>query len=281
MVAQRSNRKAQESRRQEVVYRLRYVRGGYDKLTLLDKIANFILATMYSEDHIEASLHIPSDPKRSVKKDASERAGVRDSIVGSLKQAYASSRLTSGANVVYRIAATSAEQLENSSEIDYDCVAVFIHQGFVWAACNYKVRSVDEKSKKISPSLKYASFNRLSDDVRSSVARAVSAELKAKTYGGMPIRGIRFLGITPAPSNDKDNAKYHAEMQLMTYIKKGGILAKGLKVGVSKGCCVRCMEVLDRMGVGYTERASNKGPKNWEYPFTPPASVVIVGRNSF
>jgi hypothetical protein len=53
-------------------------------------------------------------------------------------------------------------------------VAVFIHQGFVWMACNYKVRSIDNVDK-LSPDLTYGSFNRLSDRVRQTVEASMTS----------------------------------------------------------------------------------------------------------
>jgi len=59
----------------------------------------------------------------------------------------------------------------------------------------------------------------------------------------------------------------HAEMRLLKRLKSLGKMKKGLVIGVSKPCCPKCKEVLDRWEVQYTSYHDVPVPVNrWSDP---------------
>lgn len=60
----------------------------------------------------------------------------------------------------------------------------------------------------------------------------------------------------------------HAEMKILKHFRSKGIQLDDINMGVSKPCCHRCKEVLDREGVNYTSYHTNKVAENrWTAPF--------------
>lgn len=77
---------------------------------------------------------------------------------------------------------------------------------------------------------------------------------------------FEIFGPSRTPTTRQENAKLHAELQL---VHAG--LEKDSTLGVSKAPCVKCDETLQANGVtsiGFPEGSSNQKPKNWDNPET-------------
>jgi hypothetical protein len=134
-------------------------------------------------------------------------------------------------------------------EVDMDTVAVVVVGGTLYAACNFKRRRFDGS---------YAGFGWENADCRTLV-RVIKNE-------GLGLERARFLSPTPLPATAEDNARPHAEMQLLSFVGAEQIRAK--RVGVTKACCINCMAELDRAGAQYPYFAGAfASPEmNWDPP---------------
>ena len=58
----------------------------------------------------------------------------------------------------------------------------------------------------------------------------------------------------------------HAEMQLVSQLQQEGKTLQYSYMGVSKPCCMKCSQVLDKMNIDYASKHNNN-VLNWEAPF--------------
>jgi hypothetical protein len=145
--------------------------------------------------------------------------------------------------------AGSATARSYGDEFNMDTLAVVIVSGTLYAACNFKRRRFDGG---------YAGFGWENADCRQLV-RVIRNE-------GLGLERARFLSPSPLPATADDNARPHAEMQLLSYV--GAEQIRNKRVGVTKACCINCMAELDRAGAlyPYFAGAFASPEMNWDPP---------------
>ncbi|WP_158501872.1 hypothetical protein [Vitiosangium sp. GDMCC 1.1324] len=137
-------------------------------------------------------------------------------------------------------------------EVDMDTVAVTVVGLELFVACNFKRRDFRGH---------YTGFGFSKQDCE-TLANVIEAE-------GLEVDRMHFLVPSPMPSDEIENAKPHAEMQLLAHVGRDAM--RGQRVGVSKACCINCMAELDRAGVSYPYFAGSFASitMNWD----PPAGI--------
>ena len=248
------NRAAQLGRVQAARDRLR---GG----EFLDRVASLIMTTMYTSEHIDVSIVVPTtNPAGRALKPAQRLKARADRITESV-DAYAARRITSRQNVIYNAANSPEQQIANSSDIGFDTVAVCVKDYILWVARNFKVRTMaNANAGKIQPAA-VSTFDRLSPETRENILAGLRSELNA---GQRNFDKVNFLEIRPTPRDENEARRPHAEMQLLAYFRGR---TQGMRVGVSKGVCPSCQVQLKEKGARFTSfRIHNRPPGNWIPP---------------
>lgn len=260
------NQESQHQRLEAVRERLREERLRRQAGGDLDRLASLILTTMYSSEHIEVALRIPGTDGRGKDVRPQVRLDQRHQAITSATQAYAVRRITRKPNVLYSVSTTPDHQLEAASEIKFDTVAVGLMDGILWIARNFKQRTMPNPAKgKLQPKANYA-FGRIPDRTLANIM----TQLRGELHGGkLGITAVRFLELRPQPTTETEASRAHAEMQLVHYFASR---LDELRIGVSKGICPRCQEVLRAQRVRFTsDRIHDIGPANW----IPPSAINV------
>jgi hypothetical protein len=232
----------------------------YEDLSFEDRIASMILVTMYSSDHVEVALTVPPVPQGLKPKAQSAFVSTRlDGLqhdVAAARVHYESAYPENG--FCYRLLSRNADV----SEIGFDTVAVTLLDREILAACNYKVRTTPGAPASVENRPAYASFGAVRGATRLAIIKMLQSELS-----GLGLT-LRFIGPTVAPTNDVENARPHAEMQLISYLARRADV-RGMSFGVSKACCQLCAEQLTLREVSFTARDGlAMRPANWVAPLT-------------
>jgi hypothetical protein len=238
----------------------------------LNRVASLILAVMYSSEHIEISILSPA-PGKVNNKSVKARLGAVKASVAEAEKAYQAGRATRYSSLLYAVSTTPEKQAERSSEISMDTVAVTVMNNNLYVARNFKIRSIQNQEVAINPTLGY-SFGKIPDITQSRIMNLLRTEL---ADSGRRINRVYFLrpmlldlstNIASPPANAEDNAKPHAEMQLLKYFSNQ---QQGLMVGVSKSVCRLCANQLRKKGVRFSKDVGDLTVKNW----VPPEQLIV------
>ncbi len=253
----------------------------------LDRTAKYILAILYSSEHIDITMQPPNIIQPQGKLNSAIRKAIAsetDARLDQLKQrmrmdeqqiqrSFAEDPVLAP---LFRYEIGGVEETTKISEIDADTVAVTVVGGELIMACNYKRRrnkaiNTITNIKQIT-TYEYHNFNSVSDASFGKIRDAVRDELRAPIplttnpyYGENlidQIQNITFIGTIKDPSGPDEAASYHAEMQLLSYLLSKQITVNGLYFGVSKECCSKCYPVLDQYGIRYAN-IHNRDIRNW------------------
>jgi hypothetical protein len=270
------NRAWQMAQRENARARLRKVLElRTEPFEFLNRVASLILAVMYSSEHIEISVLSPMPAGKASQKNLSKRLDEVQQSVGDVKRAYEAHRATKYSSLLYTVSTTKAKQAESSSEIGTDTVAVTIMNNNLYVARNFKKRSIENEKVAINPTLKY-SFGKIPDVTQSRIMNLLRTEL---ADSGVYLDRVYFLrpmlldlttNIASPPDNARDNAKPHAEMQLLKYFSNFG-QQQGLMVGVSKSVCRSCAEQLQKKGARFHKDIGHLKVENW----VPPEELIV------
>ncbi|NVJ48701.1 MAG: DUF4157 domain-containing protein, partial [Cytophagia bacterium] len=223
----------------------------------LDLLASYLLAILYSSEHIEFKPDIDFTPEQVKAAKAADSGLSRNNNEArstlrnrELARRVASMKLAHGAdkNIV--------PVKGDASDIGYYCVATGVHKDTLYVAFNYKkTRFISSKGMKMEREL--AESNLISASALSNIRKGTADFLKGhKKLGHLH---IQFLRAEPKPPKPKDeaHAPAHAEMQLLK------VLQGALKtVGVSKPCCKHCTTGLQSKKVQF-HSSHDRSVSNW------------------
>ncbi|WP_158642056.1 hypothetical protein [Corallococcus sp. AB018] len=234
-------------------------------ITFLDFLAQYILAVLYTSDHIDVSFSIPMLAQvKSQNKENKRRVGVLTKQVSTAVKGYRTGVPNYTQSILYRVNTGQA------SEVDYDCIAVALAGNNLLVSRNYKKRKMPGDPKKVNEEMIYQ-FGGWSPTQIRAIVRGLQTEFSwnAADIVDTVIKRVVFLEVKKDPTTESESAAPHAEMQLVSYCLETDQLDKLSRsgVGVSKGCCIRCAEMLNVFGVPFNyERFGNDAPKNWATP---------------
>lgn len=252
-----------------------------------DRIAQSIMATIYSSCHIE--IRSPAQPytARELKNNIPKPAAVssrRDTLLQQLQSARTeASRPTSVhlADILQGPAARthSAPQVLirtdlQPSEIELDTTAVAIIGDTLYAACNFKRRTISGDPKLSPKSFDYINFGHFPDislallwaALRSELADICNDRFSEGHDRVQAIQYCRIIAPSNPPTNAAQNAETHAEMQIVNHCQPRAIEKNlQLNVGVSRPCCPECTRTLVERNIGFT-RSHTIPPVNWISP---------------
>jgi hypothetical protein len=130
----------------------------------------------------------------------------------------------------------------------YDTVAAAVVNKTLYVTCNYKTRTMAKVD--LVPVLTYKGFGFPAEKL-DALYKALNLELQVEEEPEIlkivflrPSKVINFKG----GSDEELQAYPHAEMQLVSYLKKVG---KPKRIGVSKECCKKCADRLKTEGIRY------------------------------
>ncbi len=258
---QRQRQQLEAARERLRAERLRRQAGGD-----LDRLASLILTTMYSSEHIEVALRIPTTDARGRDAKPAVRLAARQQAITTATNAYAARRITRDPNVLYSVSTTPDQQLDGASEINFDTVAVAVMDGILWVARNFKMRAMTNTAAgRLQPAADYT-FGRLPNRTLNNIMTQLRAALHDGTLG---ITAVHFLEIRPTPTTEVEASQPHAEMQLVHYFTTR---VAELRLGVSKGICPSCQDVLRTRGARFThDRLHGRPPQHW----VPPSTITV------
>lgn len=143
---------------------------------------------------------------------------------------------------------------QTTNEIDNDTVAVTINNKILYIACNYKKREANGS---------FCNFG-FDSQLRHHIVKLLKiAEEFPGNIAGFYFKKIHFITSDPKATNEKDNAKPHAEMQLVKHIGDANIKY----IGVTKACCAKCEKELKVKSIRFPHfENTNNDPKNWQSP---------------
>jgi hypothetical protein len=233
-------------------------------LSFEDRIAQYVLAILYTSDHIDVSFQVPvpEGKKESKKKEDARRLSTLRSNVYTAHRGYSA---PARGGPVYKQSIIYRVNSKDVSEIDYDCIAVVIIGRNMYISRNYKQRKMAVTPTKLKETPEYE-FSTWANEQMRAVVRGLGQSL-ASSRGDTQINHVTFVAPTEAPENEKASAAPHAEMQLVSYLKGVSQRTTRSRFGVSKGCCAKCAPELDERQIIYTKgRKQNAAPANWLEP---------------
>lgn len=266
LAARERNRTEQLERRESARARLR--QKWFMRYEFLNRAAAMILAAMYSSEHIEISLHVPTQDANGRNVRPTRRVNMRHDAVKEATNAYASRRITRSARVLYNVSNSPVQQAENASEINFDTVAVTIMDNSLYVARNFKQRTMPNPQGNGAPlrPAQIYQFGRIPDRTMANIMGILRPAL---IDSGTNLDFVYFLAPRNAPVSENDVAAPHAEMQLVSYFKGR---ERELRLGVSKGICPNCQEALRSRGVEFVRTHIHSNiPRNW----LPPEAIQV------
>lgn len=249
---------------------------GLKALAFEDRIAQLVMAVLYSSNHIEVTHRLG---------DAKDKPDKQKAIDAARKRLKAEFNAASEARIVpaehlafsrdrdVLMRGDYSDKVDDKgeplnpvmpvSDIDFDTTAVAIDGSNLLMACNYKVRRMAAAGPSWSgrkSNFEYIAFNTISNQSMRLIQQALTAELddvrangtdKDKAKAGA-LNMCQFIGPKVRPEDAQQNAKPHAEMQLLKFLKSVGHEIRDVHVGVSRGCCPACTEWLTKLGALFT-----------------------------
>lgn len=259
----------------------------YTELAEQDRMASMIMSAVYSSDHIDFTPKLQIEPSSKLKQTLA-RADELKERVRIASEAYAGDY--GSARIIYRAHAEpkppkpgrGAEREPvgaTVTEMFYDTAAVIQHKDTLYVAFNYKVRKMGDAEAKTNVPVEYESFAEIGPHARENLQSMLQTELANHDT----IRRVQVLRMNPAPRDEGENALPHAEMQLVKYLQDEEIIhpedkkelnkEAGFRVGVSKPCCVRCAEVLDKLEIERPRWTASPMDENSKPKWKAPAEI--------
>ncbi|TSJ87762.1 TcdA/TcdB pore-forming domain-containing protein [Chitinimonas sp. BJB300] len=249
-------------------------------LSIEDKIANYILAIAFSNEHIEVGVARPLNKQPDGKPLSNTKITERKKIFEERVVACVGSwQLRQNQQLRIQSYIEGTQDLPNGptmakgwseiSELRMDTVAVVNIDRTLYVAANFKTRisNVNEDNTVRTPSGRdNQSFSIQEDKPGNRVA--ILDQLYTELGEEAPFDKVVFVEMARAPTNLAESAAPHAEMQLLSYLKAQGKNLAGVTFGISKPACTQCKDVLAnshilfRTGVA-TGESANSAPKNW------------------
>nr|WP_298136147.1 hypothetical protein [uncultured Pseudomonas sp.] len=259
-------------------------------LSFEDRIAQTVMALLYSACHIEIAAQMPYDPaelKKGVPKPAAITAR-QDALVNRLESARAAAALpikshspgqplTSPGTPTGERQATPEVLIRadlQPSEIDMDTTAVALTGDTLYIACNFKRRDIVGVPKLSPKSFHYIGFGNFPDVSIALLGAALRTELADVRASGssedraraQAIRFCKIIGPSIDPTTAVANAEAHAEMQIVNHcLPKVIDNTEELSLGVSRPCCPDCTRTLRAARIGFT-RSHDVVAGNWRAP---------------
>jgi hypothetical protein len=242
-----------------------------------DRVAQYILAVLYSHYHMDVSLHkIPEKVKPSKISQAgqemigeSKRRGA--ATLAPYTQGFTNPNVVMPANpdiglAHHKLGDTTDDY--KASEVYENTVACILRADTLYFAVNFKVRrNTDESSFNKFQAFTYSNFGDISESAMDDIKIALRVEL-ADTKLGAEYKFTKLAFVAPVtmPTNQNDSAAFHAEMQLVAYFKYA--LTKNMSgwyIGVNKPCCSNCTPALQELSVGF-DGSHVLQVTNWKMP---------------
>lgn len=285
--------------------------------TFQDRLAQYILALLYTSNHIDITIALPNvkivqhlqrhlarigrnNLSANQKATANQQGRVQHDTLFANAKLLAMNDPFMVHNIdvnpvigpVIRHRVNNQEPTTSVSEIDQDTVAVVICHESVYVACNYKIRRSVPQQMELTYQL--GSFDTMSDHSLTLIKDAVADEIIRPAPVGAPalpgedladhIQYICIIGLRTAPEDQFASAAPHAEMQLLNYLDSMGLSSSvnGLYWGVSKECCSRCADVLHRRQARFGARHDHN-VTNWLDPAqinTELKSILLIDRKA-
>jgi len=263
-----------------------------------DRVAQYILAILYSHYHLDVSLHqIPDGTKQSKMKQETDtqikesKARGNESLV----------RLSAGFDTMpanpdiglahHRLVDKERHETfkEKPPEKPYDVkykgsevyentVACLLRGDTLYFAVNFKVRrNTDESTYNKFQEFVYSNFGEISesamDDVRVALRQELTDPLLMPKYRFFK---LGFIAPVVMPTDADASAAFHAEMQLVANFEyTDRQLMAGWYIGVSKPCCGSCTPELQGRKVEFAGSHELK-VTNWKAPSTQQAMLKKI-----
>ena len=266
----------------------------YDDLLALsfeDRIAQTVMALLYSASHIEITAQMPYAPKEL------KNGLPKPNAVQKRKDALSARLVAGSAAAILPLTAHAPGQPLNEpgtptgelqahpevlirtdlqpSEIDMDTTAVALVGDSLYIACNFKRRHIVGVPQLAPKNFHYIAFGNFLDVSIALMGAALRTELADVGAEGSAddkeraraIRFIKIIGPSDNPTTAAQNAQAHAEMQIVNHClpKVIDLPAMRLNVGVSRPCCPSCTRYLLSAKLGFT-RSHEIDPGNWKHP---------------
>ncbi|TBV14603.1 hypothetical protein [Stutzerimonas kirkiae] len=254
---------------------------------LEDRIAQTIMATIYSSCHIEIRSPVQPYTANELRKSAPKPSAI-SSRQAALNQQFQLSRITASTPTTTHLADVLQGSIARThsapevlirtdlqpSEIELDTTAVAIIGDTLYAACNFKRRTITGNPKLSPKSFDYINFGHFPDVslallwavLRSELADICNDQLSEDQDRVQAIQYCKIIAPTTSPTNAEENAETHAEMQIVNHCQAKSIERNiPLNIGVSRPCCPECTRTLLERNIGFT-RSHAIPPKNWRSP---------------
>jgi len=227
----------------------------------LDRVAQMVLATLYTHHHIDIA--IPSvknvKPSQVTAKVAENINKVRESG-DSMVQSYREDNPEID-YLIHKLPANVSKY--RGSEAYENCVAAAVVDGVLYLATNFKVRRNPADATSLKPLSRFelSGFNEISGRAKTNILSMLRKEIIGVSINpplpgeglANTIRKVAFVSSLVPPANQSLAAGFHAEMQLVSYllVEKERWLG-GVYFGVNKPCCQDCTRQLKKLKIKFS-----------------------------
>ncbi|MGQ5522687.1 TcdA/TcdB pore-forming domain-containing protein [Chitinimonas sp. PSY-7] len=249
-------------------------------LSFEDKLANFILASAFSNEHIEINIgrppNTPNSNGRTSPKLIQENARIFEERVTQCvtefkqrkeQQLRINSYIEGGHTQPEPPKMTKG--WNDVSDIRMSTVAVAVVDDTLYISANYKTlaSNITKDNTVNKPNKNDAiAFSLQQDNPSNRVA--ILDQLYNELADEAPFDKVVFVEMAKTPANYEDTAAPHAEMQLLSYLKSQGKNLEYATFGISKPACIRCQDELRSNNILFrdgevTGEFTNTAPGNW------------------
>jgi hypothetical protein len=242
-------------------------------MAFLDDLAVHILKVIYTSNHIDIGVPVPST---AVVKKITQTSQTKSNFIRTrsllIKTSLAQEAFEEEfqqpqeLGAIYR-PVTNDRDLRNITDDNYDTVAIAVHKDKLYIACNIKTRRNQNLGslKKISDVKRqvYSGYNYVSPTTFQNIVNLLRLDAK-RILRRRGVHQIAFVSPSVRPTTAQESAAPHAEMQLLSYLMFTlGASVRGKYFGVSKQCCGKCAAVLEAKGVRY-DAEHYRAVANWK-----------------
>lgn len=238
----------------------------------LDRVAQMVLATLYTHHHLDVGASSPSANTKNNKIAQVSKANIECALKSAHDMVSSNNENNPDLGVVvHKIPGNTSKY--RASEAYENCVAAAILNNRLYLAVNFKVRrnATTSSLNKLSE-FSMSGFNEVNERARLQILEMLRKEIKGvsispKLPGEELADGIQkvvFVGPYDQPDNCRDASAFHAEMQLVSYLKcELERSLNGVYFGVNKPCCQDCTLQLKKQRIQFAG-SHNRRVTNWK-----------------